>query len=155
MREDNVVINRKALCLAYAAIGALAFVGTFGNILGLLSQYGLSGFLEATLQFWKDVLVNEASRFITVDLLFLGLAVVLWMLLEARRLKIPGVWLYIVFGLFIAISLAVPLFLIHRERRLAAAEPGAAAGSLQALDLVGIAVLSLAIIAFSVFALTR
>lgn len=150
-----MIINRKALCLAYAVIGALAFVGTFGNILGLLGQYGLSGFLDATLQFWKDALVNEASRFLAVDLLFLGLAVVLWMLLEARRLKIPGVWLYIVFGLFIAISLAVPLFMIHRERRLAAVEPGTAAGSLRAVDLLGVAVLALGVLAFSGYSLTR
>lgn len=150
-----MVINRKALCLAYSAIGALAFAGTFGDIRGLIGHYGLAGFPEATLQFWKDLLANEASRFITVDLLFLGLAVVLWMLLEARRLKIPGVWLYIVAGLFIAISLAVPLFMIHRERRLAAVEPGPTAGSLQTLDLLGIAVLSVAVLAFSVLALSR
>jgi hypothetical protein len=147
-----MTISRKALCAVYALIGALAFVGTWGNVLGLVKQHG---FWQGTLVFWQDVLVNEASRFITIDILFLGLAVVVWMVLEARRLKIPGVWLYVVFGLFIAISLAVPLFLIHRERKLAALEPNAPAGVVHLADLVGVILLMVAFMAFALIALTR
>ncbi len=147
-----MTISRKALCAVYALIGGLAFVGAWGNVLGLAKQ---RGFLGATLAFWQDVLVNESSRFITVDILFLGLAVVVWMVLEARRLNIPGVWLYIVFGLFIAISLAVPLFLIHRERKLAALEPNSSAGVMHKTDIVSVIFLLLAFTAFALFALTR
>ena len=147
-----MTISRKTLCAVYALIGVLAFVGTWGNVLGLAKQ---RGFLGATLAFWQDVWVNESSRFITVDILFLGLAVVVWMVLEARRLNIPGVWLYIVFGLFIAISLAVPLFLIHRERKLAVLEPGSSAGVMHKTDIVGVIFLLLAFTAFALFALTR
>ncbi len=147
-----MTISRKTLCALYALIGGLAFVGTWGNVLGLAKQ---RGFWNATLIFWQDVLVNESSRFITIDILFLGLAVVVWMVLEARRLKIPGVWLYVVFGLFIAISLAVPLFLIHRERKLAVLEPNAPAVTMHKADIVGIIFLLLAFTAFALFALTR
>ncbi len=114
-----MTVSRKALCVIYGLIGLIAFVGTWGNMLGVLRGQGFWG---GTIKFWQDVLVNEASRFLTVDILFLGLAIVLWMLLEARRLKIPSVWLYVIFGLFIAISLAVPLFIdLHREIKLAVA----------------------------------
>lgn len=147
-----MTISRKTLCAVYVLIGGLAFVGTWGNVLGLAKQ---RGFWNATLIFWQDVLVNESSRFITVDTLFLGLTVVVWMILEARRLNIPCVWLYVVFGLFIAISLAVPLFLIHRERKLAALEPNAPAGSMHKADIVGVIFLLLAFTAFALFALTR
>ena len=147
-----MTISRKTLCALYALIGGLAFVGTWGNVLGLAKQ---RGFWNAALSFWQDVLVNESSRFITIDILFLGLAVVVWMVLESRRLKIPGVWLYVVFGLFIAISLAVPLFLIHRERKLAAPEPNAPAGTMHKADIVGVIFLLLAFTAFALFALTR
>jgi hypothetical protein len=141
-----MTVSRRVLCWGYGLIAVLAFVGTWGNILGLLQQ---EGFLDGTVRFWQDVLVNEASRFITMDTLFLGLAVVVWMVLEARRLEIPGVWVYVVFGLLIAISAVVPLFMIHRERRLAALQPGSPAGVMRRADLVGLAVLTLA---FTIYA---
>ncbi len=147
-----MVIPRKALCIGYALIGALAFVGSWGNILGSVAQ---QGFIAGTLQFWTDVLVNGPSRFITVDILFLTLAIAVWMVLEARRLEMPGVWLYLIGGALVAISLAVPLFLIHRERRLAALEPESPAGQLHGYDLVGVAILAVTVIAFAVLALTR
>ena len=49
--------------------------------------------------FWQETLVNPASRLITVDVFFLGLAVFVWMVLEARRLGMRGVWLYLLFGI--------------------------------------------------------
>lgn len=147
-----MTVSRKALCLSYGIIGLFAFIGAWGNILGLLKQRGFWG---GTIKFWQDVLVNEASRFITIDLLFLGLAVALWMVLEARRLKIPGVWLYVIFGLFIAISLAVPLFMIHREIKLATKDTEAPGGTLRVLDATAIIVLGLAFTAFSIAALLR
>src|SRR5690349_10793935 len=147
-----MTISRKALCVVYALIGLFAFVGTWGYVLSLLSQYGFWG---GTLKFWQDVLVNESSRFIAVDILFFGLAVIVWMILESRRLKIPGVWFYIVFGLLIAVSLAVPLFLIHQERILATLKPNTPAGTMHAVDAIGIVVLALAFTAFGLVALSR
>jgi hypothetical protein len=147
-----MTITRKSLCLGYALIGILALLGTWGNILGLLQQYG---FLQGAFRFWQDLLVNESSRFITLDALFLGLAVVVWMVLEAKRRKIPGVWLYVAFGFFIAINLAAPPFMIHRERKLAALEPNSAAGSLHIVDIAVIGALGLAFTAYGVVALLR
>ncbi len=147
-----MTITRQSLCFAYGTIGIIALVGTWGNILTFVERHG---FWDGTVQFWQDVLVNEASRFITIDTLFLGLAVIVWMLLEAKRLKIAGVWLYVGLALLVAISLAVPLFLIHRERRLAALEPNSPAGELHPAALAGLAGLGLAICAYTVVALLR
>ena len=147
-----MAVSRKALCTIYALIGVLAFVGTWGNVLGSVQQ---AGFWAGTIRFWQDTLANESSRFITVDILFLGLTVVVLMVLEARRLRIPGVWLYVVFGLLIAISLAVPLFMIHREWKLAALEPGSAAGHLRTADVVGIVALGMLFTIYAVVALSR
>jgi hypothetical protein len=147
-----MAVSRKALCVVYAVIGVVAFAGTWGNVLGLVGE---QGFWSGTIRFWQDTLVNGSSRFITVDLLFLGLAVVVWMVLEARRLRIPGVWLYVVAGLLIAISLTVPLFMIQRERKLAALERGAPAGMLAAGDAVGLVVLAIVFAAYAAVTLTR
>ena len=99
-----MTLSRQALCAVYALIGITALITTWANVLGAVQQYG---FWEGTVRFWQDTLVNESSRFITVDLLFLGLTVILWMLLEARRLAMPGVWVYVIGGLLVAISFTV------------------------------------------------
>jgi hypothetical protein len=87
-------IPRTALCIAYAAIALLALIGTWANNF----QYLSLGFVGANLRFWQETFANPASRSITADLLFLTVAVAIWMLLEARRLAIRWVWLYIVFA---------------------------------------------------------
>jgi uncharacterized protein DUF2834 len=134
-------ISRKALCVAYGVIALLALVGTWGNNVAYLSF----GFVGANTAFWEGTLVNPASRSITVDLFFLGLAVFVWMVLEARRIRMRGVWLYLLFGMLVAISVTVPIFLINRERALAAREPASAAGTLSAPDIVGLVLVTAAI----------
>jgi hypothetical protein len=143
-------VSGKALCAIYGAIGLVAFIGTWGNIVGLLGQLGFWG---GTVRFWQDVLVNESSRFISVDILFLSLAVILWMVLEARRLRIPGVWGYVLLGILIGVSLAVPLFMIHREVRRAAVEPAESGGSLRVVDVVALGACGAVFTAFALLAL--
>lgn len=141
-----MTLSRSQLCVLYAIIGALAFAGTWSQVLEPVRQLG---FVEGTLRFWSDLMVNESSRFIAIDILFLGLAVFVWMILEARRLQLPGVWLYIAGSLLIGISLFVPLFLIHRERRQAALDGASQAGVVGVGDVVGFAILAAAALAYA------
>src|SRR5262245_2402838 len=143
-------ISRKALCVAYGLIALLALVGTWGNN---VDYVGL-GFVDTNIRFWKDTLVNPASRSITVDLFFLGIAMFVWMVLEARRLGMRGVWLYLLFGMLVAISVTVPIFLINRERALAAREPASAAGSLPVADIVGLILVTAAICVYTAITLS-
>jgi hypothetical protein len=143
-------ISRKALCIAYGLIALLALVGTWGNNVAYLSL----GFMEANVTFWRETLVNPASRSITVDLFFLGIAMFVWMVLEARRLGMRGVWLYLLFGMLVAISVTVPIFLINRERALAAREPSSAAGTMSAPDIAGLVLVTAAIAAYAVITLS-
>ena len=140
-----MTVSRKLLCGVYGLIAVLALVGTWANNFAYINL----GFVGATLKFWPETLVNPASRSITVDILFLGLAVMVWMVLEARRLSIRFVWAYILAGIFIAISVSVPVFLIVRERALAAREPGAPAGSMARADAVGLVVIGLGAVAYT------
>ena len=144
-------ISRTLLCAAYGVIAVLALVGTWGNNLHYLGD----GFFAANTHFWSDTLVNAASRSITVDVFFLSLAAIMWMLLEARRLKLRAVWLYVIFGLLVAISVTVPLFLIHRERALAARDGDAPAGELHLLDILGLTALAIGAIAYALATLSR
>jgi hypothetical protein len=75
------------------------------------------------------------------------------MLLEARRLSIRGVWLYVLAGAFIAISVAFPAFLVHRELTLARRDGSTSAGALSATDVLGVALVGLLVLAYAFVAL--
>lgn len=119
MFSGGVMLNhtgfRKAVWLFLAVI---ALVSTWSHILGLLDL----GFWGAQVAFWKGTLATPQSIFSTLDVLFLAAAVVLWMLMEARRLGIRFVWIYIVAGILIAISAAFPVFMFVREGKLPVTE---------------------------------
>jgi hypothetical protein len=66
-----------------------------------------------------------------------------------------GVWLYLLFGTFIAISVTVPIFLINRERALAAAQPGDTAGTLHPADVAGLVLVGALTLGYTAIALLR
>ena len=146
-----MTISRKALCVVYALIGLVALVGTWGNNI----QYFDLGIVGANVHIWQETFANPASRSITVDILFLGLAAIIWMLLEARRLAMRGAWLYVMIAVFVAISAAFPAFLIHREQVLAERDGSTSAGTLSAPDILGLVVLGLPMLAYAFFAINR
>lgn len=114
-------VTRKLLCAAYAAIAALALFGTWHqNVTYFGSRAGNALLVPvlATIAFWKDTFATPASASITIDLFLFGLAVIVFMILEARRLGVRFVWLYLLVGMLVAISVSFPLFMIARELRL-------------------------------------
>jgi hypothetical protein len=145
-----MMISRKLLCTVYAAAGVACLAGTWGNN---VAYFG-SGILEANIRFWQETIANPASRSITVDILALGFAAIFWMFLEARRLAMRSVWLYVLLGVFVAMGAAFPFFLIHRERVLAAREGSAGAGTLAAAELLALAMLGAAFLVYTVTALS-
>lgn len=114
--------RQTALCALYALIAMAAFAGTAAQ----LKPYLALGLVQGTVQFWQDTLLNAASRFITVDIMFVFVVVWRWMLTEARRLKMGGYGWYLPASLLIAFSATLPVFMIHREiarSRLSTVEP--------------------------------
>jgi uncharacterized protein DUF2834 len=144
-----MTLSRRALCIAYALIAIVALVATWGNNIAYLDQ----GFIGANVAFWRDTLANPASRSITADLFWFGLAVFIWMILEAKRLGMRGVWIYLVLGFLVAVSVTVPVFLLNRERTLAARESSQVAGTLHPGDIGGLLLLAAGFLAYSVIAL--
>jgi len=145
---------RRALCILYLAIAVVALIATWRQNLAFTAGTGV-GFAESFAQFWLALLVNRATMSITVDIFLFSLAAVVWMALEARRLRVRFVWLYVFFGITIAISVTFPLFPIARERRLAALEAAATEPAPTASDKVGIALLTAATFAFAVWLTSR
>ncbi len=94
------------LCIAGAALPLAQFVpwlAAQGLDLPLLIQQATSGRIAAFA--WADVLVS-------------GIAVIVLIIAEGRRIHMPGLWLPLV-AIAVGPSLALPLFLLLRERHLA------------------------------------
>jgi len=150
---------RRTLCGLYLAIAVVALIATWRQNLAFMAESGASG-VQGFVEFWPALLVNRPTVSITVDIFLFALAAVVWMVLEARRLQVRMVWLYVLFGITIAISVTFPLFLIARERRLAALE---AAATLSATnepapstgDKLGIAFFTIATFAFAAWCTLR
>lgn len=134
--------NRRILCGVYAVIAVAALIGTWNQNLSFMRGGGdfPGGFLQA-------LKANAATRSITVDIVLFGLAAVIFMVFEARRIGIPYVWVYIVGSMLTAISVTFPLFLIARERRMAATD----AATAKTGDLIGLGVFAAVSVAGVIF----
>jgi hypothetical protein len=80
----------------------LRFLAAAGNLLGFLR----AGF------------ANPAVASVTVDIMIASVAFLIWMVMEARRLRMGHWWVYVVLTFSVAFACAFPLFLMMRQRRL-------------------------------------
>jgi hypothetical protein len=116
-RGETMTASRKLLCVVYAVLAAGALVAAWWQNLAYFAQApgaGMFGFIRAAY-------ANPAAASLANDLLLLCAAAIVWMVVEARRHGIRFVWVYVALSFVVAISVTFPLFLIARERRLAAA----------------------------------
>lgn len=103
------------LYLCAALLGAalpLSFVMPF------LTMHGLDLPL-----FCRQLFQNNISAFFGVDVIITSFVLWLFVLTEGRRRGMRHLWVYILCSLLVGVSLALPLFLFFRERKLDAAQP--------------------------------
>lgn len=103
----------KRLCAGYGLIAFVALVATQASLVAHFLDDG------TLVSFVTDSVVNPAATFLTLDAVLAAAAAIVLMVVESRRLGIPRLWLYVVLTFAVAISVAFPLFLIERQRRLA------------------------------------
>jgi hypothetical protein len=111
--------QHRNLCIAYGVIAAGALVATWSQNIRFMLQDDNGG----VWRFMTDGYANPAAASLTNDLLFVCLAVFVFFFVEGRRLGVPHLWLYYLLTPTVALSVALPLFLIARQRRLAALDP--------------------------------
>ncbi|MCV7067816.1 DUF2834 domain-containing protein [Mycolicibacterium farcinogenes] len=102
--------NDKILCGTYAVIALIALVATWWNNIGFFTTESTS-----LIDFVRSGYVNYGASSLTNDLLLFALAAFVFMVVEARRIDVPKVWIYLVLSAVIAVSVAFPLFLIRRQ----------------------------------------
>jgi hypothetical protein len=142
-QTDTMPTSQKVVCGVYALIAAVALIVVWSQTFA----YTHGSFIEYQRDFWADTKVTGASRTMSADLLMLGASVVILMVMEARRWGVRFVWLYILGAYFVAIAAAFPLFLIARERRIAAAD----APGIKTYDSVLLALLCLGVTALALW----
>jgi len=116
-RATVMPTSSKVVCAVYAAIAIAALIATWSQNAAYFDNP--AGFL---LDFLNDSRVTPASRSLAVDIVLFFLAAGILMVVEARKHGVKFVWLYILGGFAIAISVTFPLFLIAREMRIGRAE---------------------------------
>ena len=108
-------IPRKWLCFIYLAFAiAGGILPTLANI-DFARNYG-PGFDIG--QFIDLANINPAAQSLSRDLAVGAGAVFIWIISEARRLKIKYLWIVVISTFTIAFAFSTPLFLFLRERRL-------------------------------------
>jgi len=100
----------KSLYLFAAVLGAALPLSQF---IPFLKTHGLNLTLFFTLLF-----SNGVSGFFGMDVIVSSLVLWIFVFSEGRRLGMRHLWLYVVCNLLVGVSLALPLFLLFRERAL-------------------------------------
>ena len=100
-----------ARCWIYGLIALAALIGTQWALVDAISSSAdLGGLVD-----------GPVATFTTIDLFAVAVAATIFMVVEGRRIQLPLLWLYVVLVFTVAISVALPLFLIARTRKLASA----------------------------------
>ena len=68
--------------------------------------------------FFRQLFQNQVSSFFGMDVLVSSLALWLFVFSEGRRRGMKNLWAYILCNLLVGVSLALPLFLFVRERKI-------------------------------------
>ncbi|MBC7889070.1 MAG: DUF2834 domain-containing protein [Ferruginibacter sp.] len=108
-RMSSVMI----MYLLFAIAGAL--VPWYFNVQQML--YGEEPF--TMLNWLKAGMANPFTSSITTDFLIGTTPVLIWMMIEGKRLKMKWLWIYFILTFLIAFAFTCPLFLFNRERKMA------------------------------------
>lgn len=79
--------------------------------------------------FLATAFANLASTALIVDFMIVLVAFVVWMVPEARRLRMRHWWVYVLLLGYVSAACAIPLFLFMRARRLQALQAEANSGA--------------------------
>jgi hypothetical protein len=102
------------LCAVYAVVGLAALVATQVALVKHVRSGegdGIGGL--------GNTVVNPAAAFVTIDLLAVAIIGIVFMVVEGRRLGMRWIWIYVLLTFAVAISVALPTFLIARQVHLA------------------------------------
>jgi hypothetical protein len=102
----------------YLVLCFLGFALTYWQFVPWVLQYGLN-----TPLFFHQLFANRISAFFGMDVFVSAAALLVFMRTEGPRLHTPSRWLPVMALILVGVSLALPLFLYLRERKLEYLKP--------------------------------
>lgn len=99
----------------YLVLCILGTILPYSQFIPFLLEHGfdLNLFLE-------QLFANHISSFFGMDLIVTSLVLWVFVFWEGNRLRMGNLWIYVASNLLVGVSLALPLFLLMRQRKLAA-----------------------------------
>jgi len=107
----------------YGVLAAVGYISANWFVLQVSIDTGNVLLWTRPLETTAGMFANRISTAFAVDLLITGLVACIWFHFEGTRLGMQRVWSYWVLTLAFGLAGTLPLFLLHRERRLEQLEP--------------------------------
>jgi ABC-type uncharacterized transport system permease subunit len=103
--------NPSLMIVLYAVLCVIGAVLPYTQFVPFVLEHGLDVSLLVS-----ELFANRISSFFAIDVLVSTLVLWVFVVVEARRAGIRNAWLPLVASLLVGVSLALPLFLLQRER---------------------------------------
>lgn len=100
------------LQVTYLTLCILGTILPYSQLIPFLMEHGFDFQL-----FFEELFINRISSFFAMDLLVTSVILWVFIFVEGRRLEMKNLWICIVSNLLVGVSLALPLFLLMRERK--------------------------------------
>jgi hypothetical protein len=97
----------------YLILCILGIALPYSQFIPFLLEHGLN--FE---QFFEQLFINRISMFFGMDVVVSSLVLWTFIWFDGSRLKMKNLWIYIASNLLVGVSLALPLFLLMRQRKL-------------------------------------
>jgi len=102
--------------LLYLILCVAGTILPYSQLIPFLREHSLD-----TALFFQQLFANNVSGFFGIDVIVSSAALWVFVYSEGTRLRMRHLWVYIAANLLVGVSLGLPLFLLIRESKLAAA----------------------------------
>ncbi|HJQ23454.1 MAG TPA: DUF2834 domain-containing protein [Blastocatellia bacterium] len=96
----------------YLLLSVLGVVLPYSQLLPFLREHGMNLPLLV-----EQLFANRVSAFFALDVVVSSAVLWVFVFVEGRRRRMRHLWVYVLCNLLVGVSLALPLFLYVRERR--------------------------------------
>lgn len=100
------------LQITYLTFCILGTILPYSQFILFLIEHGFNFQL-----FFEQLFSNRIASFSAMDLIVSSVIFWVFVFVEGKRLGMKNLWIYIVSNLLVGVSLALPLFLLMRERK--------------------------------------
>ena len=111
-------MTRAGLKRLYAVLTVVGYISANWFVLQVSIDTGNVLLWTRPLETMAGMFANRIATAFAVDLLLTALAACIWFYVEGNRLGMSRVWSYWLLALAFGLAGTLPLFLLHRERRI-------------------------------------